>query len=176
MWPYWISLALILGGVAVTILSHRYILGSAVTVLGCILALLARWSPKGDDVSDSLTAAGRLLFPPVFKWIGFAMAVGAVAIMLIDTGARWAWIPGVLGLGITLWSRDRREDEFTRQVRFSAAWLTLGGMLVGAPVVMSVLELATHKSYPISMGLMAFITLAIYHALFFALKFKIRHE
>jgi hypothetical protein len=171
-----ISLALIFGGVAMILLCKNYIIGGSVSILGSIIALLSQWSPKGNDVTDSLKTANKLFFPPAFKWIGFGMALAAVAVMLVDMSVRWAWIPAILGLGIALWCRDRHEDEFVRQVRFAAAWLTLGCILVIAPIALNILGLSLHRQYLVSMERVAFTILAFYHLMFIALKFKLRNE
>ncbi len=62
-----------------------------------------------------------ILFPPVFKWVGFAIAAVGLALLFILRDPH-LWVPVIAGLWIAMWSRERRDDEMMRQVRLAAAF------------------------------------------------------
>ena len=63
-----------------------------------------------------------ILFPPVFKWVGFAIAAVGLALLFILRDPH-LWVPVIAGLWIAMWSRERRDDEMMRQIRLTSAFL-----------------------------------------------------
>ncbi len=137
-------------------------------LVGLYLTRLAR-RPKALDITKSFRSVKRLLFPPAFKWVGFAItAAGLVSMIFIQDKRLWS--VAVLGLWIAMWSRDNVEDEMLREVRLSAAWFGLS--FVGLYFIF----INTMSWGHVSMHVVFFIIMLYYHIVLWSFKRKIRHE
>ncbi len=144
-------------------------------LIGAWIIRRVNFKRPGDDVIGSVKAAKSLLFPYYFKWIGTAIAAVGVAVLIIaDETAwfepeRWMWIPILVGMWMAMWSRERHDDEMMRQVRLTAAWLTLSGAILGTTAIVAI-------DTPVPIEIFMFVFMLYYRVVLWTFKLKLRRD
>ena len=109
-----------------------------------------------------------IMFPPMFKWVGFAVAAAGFALLFILRDQHF-WVPAIAGLWIAMWSRERRDDEMMRQVRLAASFLAFAWTALWV-IICNFLPLR------ISAESTVFGMLLLYHFHLWVVKWRMRRE
>lgn len=123
---------------------------------------------------NKLNGSKSSLLPPVFKWVGFGIAVVAVAVaFVLHAPKEWLYIPIIAGLLTAMWSRERHDDEMMHQVRLKAAFAAISTVAICVIAV----QLMRSDQDTMPTGSVVLIPLVVYHVGLGAAKLAIRrHE
>ncbi len=173
-----IALSLVAASFVAMGVAHKVtLLSSALNMAAVALVLFSLkrnpdWEKKA--IIKSQSTGFRQLLPPVFRWVGFGIAVAGVVLLAtvsLPETPDLLWGVIMIGLSVAMFSRERNEDELLREIRLTSAWSALAfGALMFCFIAMIPLE----NNLTPELSLIS--AMLFYHLLFTIQKRRIRHE